>query len=167
MAKKYRRVSNRENQKIDYALEDLGVWHGADEDETYRARIRSKVQEKSDRYGSLDGTLIVAIASRGIQGYMNDIPVEEILFDSDWTRPRVSAVLYKPVSNPWELYGYDREWALVHNPYANNPLERGLFSFAREYIYRDRQWTSFAPRESVRSLLRLPSNWNRRAPDSV
>ena len=165
VAQKYLGVSNRQNQIIDYAWEELGAWHGADEDESYKSKIRSKVQGKSDRYGSLDKIFVVAIASRGIQGYMNDIPVEEMLFDSDWPRPRVSAVLYKPVSNPWELYGYDREWALVHNPYANNPLERGLFSFAREYVCQAEKWTHFAPTTNFRSLLRLPPNWKQRAPD--
>lgn len=165
VAEKYSGVSNSENQIIDYPWEDLAGWYGTAEDEIFKSRIRSKVQEKSDRYGSLGGILVVVVASRGTQGYMNSIPVEEMLFDTDWIRPRVSAVLYKPVSNPWELYGYNREWALVHNPYADNPLERGLFTFAREYVRRDRQWTDLAPTIDVRALLGLPPTWNRHVLD--
>ena len=162
---KYPEVSNRENQIIDYAWEDLEGWYGAAEDEIFRSRIRSKVLEKSDRYGSLDGILVVAVASRGIQGYMSSTPVQGMLFDDDWTKPRISAVLYKPVSNPWELYGYDREWALVHNPYAENPLELGLFTFAREYVRQDCEWTHLAPTTNVRALLGLPPSWTRHVLD--
>ena len=158
VAEKFAGVSNSENTIIDYSWGDLEGWYGTEEDETFRSRMRAKVQEKSDRYGSLDRILVVAVASRGTQGYMNSIPSAEMFFDTEWTRRRVSGVLYKPASNPWEMFGSDRVWELVHNPYANNALEPGLFAFAKEWVCPNGEWISHQPTVDIRSLLGLPSN---------
>ena len=158
-ARKYDGAPNERNHIIDYALEDLAIWHGLDEDESFKTRIREKVRGKSDAYGSLDKILVVAVAPMGDQGYINSIPIENMLFDANWKRRKVSAVLYKPVSNPWELYGENYPWALVHNPFANNPLERALFSFAREYIYQNGEWLSLPPTTNVRSVVGLSPHY--------
>ena len=161
LAEKFAGVSNSENKIIDYSWGDQEGWSSTEEDETFKSRMRRKVQEKSDKYGSLDGTLVVAVTSRGTQGYMNSIPSAEMFFDTEWTRRKVSGVLFKPASNPWEMFGSDRVWELVHNPYANNPLEPGLFSFARECVRLSGEWISHEPAVDIRSLLGLPSNWAR------
>ena len=161
VARKHDGVPNDRNRIIDYDLDDFMTWHGRDEYESFEASIRDKVRDKSDKYGSLGKALIIAVAPMGIQGYMNSIPIQKMLFDDNWTRQKISAVLYKPVSNPWELYGDDRMWELVHNPFARDPLEKGMFSFACEHIYESGEWTYHPPTTSVRSLLGLPAKWDR------
>ena len=160
VARKYDGIPNERNQITDYALEDLSGCFTSDVDESFRARIRKKVRDKSDSYGGLDKALVVAVISVGTEAYINSIPIQKMLFDNAWKRPKVSAVLCKPVSNPWALYSDNRPWELVHNPFAKYPLEKGLFSFACEHVYESGEWGSHPPATSARSILGLPAKWD-------
>ena len=160
VARKYDGIPNERNQITDYALEDLSGCLTSDVDESFKTRIRNKVRDKSESYGELDKALVVAVIPVGIEAYINSIPIQKMLFDNAWKRPKVSAVLYKPVSNPWELYGDNRPWELVHNPFAKCPLEKGLFSFACEHVYESGDWGSHPPETNARLLLGLPAKWD-------
>ena len=159
VARKYDGIPNQRNQITDYALEDLSGCFNSDVEDSLKASIREKVRDKSGTYGSLEKALVIAVAPMGIQGYMNSIPIQKMLFDDNWNRQKISAVLYKPVSNPWELYGDNRPWELVQNPFAKYPLKKGLFSFACEHVYERGEWRFLPPATDVRLLLGLPAKW--------
>ena len=91
------------------------------------------------------------------------------------SKPRnqhVSAVLYKrSMENVWSICGYRTrygengssfpvpDWYLVHNPAANLPLPKGVFTFAAEYIWQSKKLTRIEPARTLNDVLGLPNPW--------
>ena len=92
------------------------------------------------------------------------------------SRPRkqhVSAVLYKrtmkdvwsicterTAGDPYTLQVYSvPEWYVVHNPFADKPLPRGIFPFAKEYAPRMERMVELEPTSSINEILGLPDPW--------
>lgn len=107
------------------------------------------------------------------------VTTEPRRLDGFWgsrSKPRkqhVSAVLYKrtmkdvwsicterTASDPNTLQVYSvPEWYVVHNPFTEKPLPRGIFPFAKEYAPRMERMVEIEPTSNINETLGLPDPW--------
>ena len=71
----------------------------------------------------------------------------------------VSAILYKPQLDLWNLCDSDPPWQIVHNPWAKRPLAVGLFPSARERFPDCGKLSEREPTCTLNKVLGLSDPW--------
>ena len=149
-------------------------------------RIRRALDRKAEKYRSVNTPYLVVVGSEGVmadrvdtfdpllgkecivyrQRQDEDTPSRlSRMFDGIFGSPsnpknqHVSGVLYKPWPNPFNLCGPEAPWQLVHHPWADAPLGRGLFPFAVEWVLESGGFARLEPTRTLNDALGLPDPW--------
>lgn len=127
-------------------------------------QLQKSLERKATKYNSVNLPYLI-VAGAGMI-FPESATLENALSSGFMDEHRhVSAILYKsfdPHKSAWGLCHPTTPWELVHNSSATHPLQRGMFSFATEWIPESGTFNKVEPTCTLNEVLGLPNPWPQR-----